>query len=46
MINTKSGIVYELSNPAIPGVVKIGLTTRENKDQRLKKFNSVKLISN
>lgn len=29
------GLVYLLTNPAMPGIVKIGLTTRDDMQQRL-----------
>ena len=32
---TDLGIVYVLTNPAMPGLVKIGMTTRNNVDQRM-----------
>jgi len=32
------GTVYLLINPAMPGLVKIGMTTRENVDQRMKEL--------
>ena len=38
MANTKNGIVYVLSNPAMPGIVKIGLTTRESINERLREL--------
>src|SRR5574344_962788 len=35
------GIVYVLTNPAMPGLVKIGMTNRESVDARLKElFNT------
>jgi len=32
------GIVYLLTNPSMPGLVKIGMTTRESIDQRMKEL--------
>jgi T5orf172 domain len=34
----KKGIVYVLINPAMPNIVKIGLTTREGIEQRMKEL--------
>jgi hypothetical protein len=35
------GIVYVLTNSAMPGLVKIGMTTRDNIDERLRElFNT------
>lgn len=40
-MNSISGIVYIITNPAMPGIVKIGLTTRDKIDNRLKElFNT------
>ena len=38
MDDNKCGIVYVFSNPAMPGIVKIGFTTRDNVDERLKEL--------
>lgn len=34
----KAGIVYVLSHPAMPGIVKIGLTSRENVENRMREL--------
>lgn len=34
----ESGLVYVLTNPAMPGIVKIGLTTRDKIEDRLKEL--------
>jgi hypothetical protein len=36
--STNYGIVYVLTNPAMPGLVKIGMTNRESLDARLKEI--------
>lgn len=36
--DVKSGIVYIFTNPAMPDIVKIGMTTREQIDDRLKEL--------
>jgi len=38
MNDKNSGIVYVFSNPAMPKIVKIGITTRDNVDDRLKEL--------
>jgi T5orf172 domain len=38
MTTNKKGIVYVLTNPAMPKIVKIGLTTREGIEQRMKEL--------
>lgn len=38
MPNLKQGIVYLLSNPAMPGIIKIGLTQRDSLDDRLREL--------
>lgn len=37
-MNKESGMVYVLTNPAMPGIVKIGLTTRDKIDSRLQEL--------
>lgn len=36
--NFKAGIVYVLTNPAMPNIVKIGMTNRENLDARMREL--------
>ena len=38
MTNSKQGIVYLLSNPAMPGIIKIGLTQRDSLHDRLREL--------
>lgn len=39
-----SGIVYVLTNPAMPGIVKVGKTTRENVETRLNELESTGVV--
>lgn len=39
-MNNNKGIVYVLTNSAMPGLVKIGMTTRGNIDDRMKELYS------
>lgn len=38
--DNNKGIVYVLTNSAMPGLVKIGMTTRESIDTRMKELYS------
>jgi len=40
MDQSNSGIVYVLSNPAMPGFVKIGMTTRDKVEERMRELNN------
>ncbi|MFR9525811.1 MAG: GIY-YIG nuclease family protein [Rikenellaceae bacterium] len=40
MSNNNNGIVYVLTNSAMPGLVKIGMTTRNDIDQRMRELYS------